>query len=275
MNLTGKRIVITGAASGIGRMLALESGRRGASVVMTDFNEQGLSETAKLFAQEQPNGSCEQHTLNVSSLQNWREVKAAILANENHIDGIINNAGIAFAGSIEDTSFEELDRVMDINFKGMVYGTKEFLREIKSRPESFIANVSSVFGLYGMKNNSAYCASKFAIRGFTETLIQELRHTNVTVSSIHPGHIGTNIVKNALDSGNILGAESISEEEQTNHGDRFRDNGLSPEEAAVIILNGIEQGSRRILVGEDAVQADEYVRQSPESFSDAANDGAG
>ena len=163
---------------------------------------------------------------------------------------------------------------MSINFMGMVYGTKEFLPLLKARPQAAIANVSSVFGLFPRKDQAAYCASKYAIRGFTEVLDQELKDSSVSVATVHPGHISTNIVRNARDQGNVVMADK-SEEEIEGFLTAFETYGMSPENAATIILNGIQNRQRRILVGDDAVQGDRLSRQDPEGFADSTNAEAG
>ena len=179
MNFSGKTIAITGAASGIGRSLAIECVRRGASVAIADLNQEGMQETKRLANSVlSPDASCTVHTLDVSSLDAWRDFRTAVGNEHDAVDGIINNAGITFIGSVEQTSYDQLERVMSINFMGMVYGSKELLPDLKQRPEGLIANVSSVYGLFPGLAQSAYSASKFAIRGFTEVLAQELKKTN-------------------------------------------------------------------------------------------------
>ena len=274
MEIRGKTLVITGGASGIGRALAVAAVTRGARVAIADRDLEGAEETAKLATESCAAGSlCTAHPLDVSSLEQWRSLREAVLAEYGQVDGIINNAGISFSGHIEDTSYEQLERVMSINFMGMVYGSKEFLPLIKTRPQGLIANVSSVFGLFPRKRQGAYCASKYAIRGFTEELAQELKDTKVLVTSIHPGHIGTNIVQNARDEGNVVGVE-LSEQEQDMWTQAFKAMGMIPERAARIILDGISQDRRKIMVGRDAVRGDRLSRIAPVLFADAANKAA-
>ena len=271
MDIAGKTIVVTGGASGIGRALAIECRKRGASVALADVDLDGARET--LSRTESGSGTatrCTAHRLDVTSLDNWRAFREEVIQEHGVVDGIVNNAGVSFSGSVEDMSYEQLERVMSVNFMGMVYGTKEFLPGLKERPEGFVANVSSVFGLFPMKNQSAYCASKFAIRGFTEVLAQELKSTRVTATSIHPGHIGTNIVQNARKQGNVIGV-TLSEEEQEAFAKGFKALGLSPARAATIILDGIKKKKTKIVVGRDAVRGDRLSRLFPAMFIDAAN----
>ncbi|NIB38127.1 SDR family oxidoreductase [Pseudomaricurvus alkylphenolicus] len=271
MKLVAKTIVVTGGASGIGRALAIECARRGASVALADVDLEGALET-KVLAESKKRGGAEitAHRLDVSSLESWQSFRDAVMSEHGTVDGIINNAGVTFTGTVENTDYDQLERVMSINFMGMVYGTKEFLPVLKTRPEAFVANVSSVFGLFPMKNQSAYCSSKFAIRGFTEVLAQELKSTNITVASIHPGHIGTDILKSALKQGNIVGVE-LSSREQEGYVRAFKAMGLSPDRAATTILNGLEKKKSKIVVGRDAVRGELLNRLFPRFFVDSAN----
>ena len=271
MNLLGKTFIVTGGASGIGQALAVEFMKRGASVAIADMNEAGLAETKALASKAaRANSRVSTHKLDVSRLEDWQEFRDNVIAEHGTIDGIINNAGVAMSISIEDMAYDQLDWMMSINFNGMVYGTKEFLPLLKERPDAIIANVSSVFGLFSAKSQSAYCASKFAICGFTNCLEQELKNTNVTVSSIHPGHIGTNIVHNVKTIGRAPVMDR-SEEEISAIGHHFKDTGLAPSEAAKIIIDGLQQKKRKICVGRDAVWADRFNRWMPGWFVDFAN----
>lgn len=271
MNIPGKTLVITGAASGIGRGLAIEAVRRGASVALADRDLEGVQETQSLAGEFGQAGTrITAHPLDVASLPQWLAFRDAVVDAHEAIDGIINNAGVSFSGKIKDTSYEQLERVMSVNFMGMVYGSKEFLEILRARPEAVIANVSSVFGLFPKKRQGAYCASKYAIRGFTEVLAQELAPTRVLVCSIHPGHIGTNIVANARADGNVVNSE-LSQEQEEQVSAAFKAYGLPPEQAARIILDGIAQGKRKIMVGKDAVRSDRLSRLFPERYADSAN----
>ncbi|MEM9621523.1 MAG: SDR family NAD(P)-dependent oxidoreductase [Pseudomonadota bacterium] len=271
MNVKDKTIVITGAASGIGRALALACAQRGAVVALADINHAEVLATQAQTGLPADRSSA--HQLNVASLAEWQNFKAEVIAAHGPIDGIINNAGVTFAGSVEDTDYAQLERVMSINFMGMVYGSKEFLPLLKQRQEAFIANVSSVFGLYAMKNQSAYCASKFAIRGFTEVLAQELKDTSVSVCIVHPGHIGTNIVLHAHQQGNVISSQ-LSDAEQNKWANAFKATGMAPDQAAAIILDGLSRKKRKIVVGRDAQQGDRLSRLFPARYVDAVNKAA-
>ncbi|MDJ0921541.1 MAG: SDR family oxidoreductase [Henriciella sp.] len=271
MRVRNKTIVITGAASGIGRGLALEAATRGAVLALADLDRDGLDKTLQQIEATQPQHVAHtRHSLDVSSLENWRTFVREVTSSHAHVDGIINNAGITFSGTVEDTDYDRFDAVMAVNFMGMVYGTKEFLPLLKQRPEAFIANVSSVYGLYPMKKQAAYCASKYAIRGFTGVLEQELKSTSITVSSIHPGHIATKVVRNAVEAGNISG-EPLSKAHQDYILDAFEATGLPASEAAKTILDGIAEKRSKILVGKDARHADWMTRFFTKRFIDRAN----
>ncbi|BFM17970.1 SDR family NAD(P)-dependent oxidoreductase [Maricurvus nonylphenolicus] len=271
MNITNKTIIVTGGASGIGRELTIEAMRRGASVAIADLNIEGVLATKELAeAVATAGATCSAHQLDVSNLEQWQSFRDAVLTEYGHIDGIINNAGITFAGTAEATDYRQYEKVMSINFMGMVYGSKELLPHLHQRPEAFIANVSSVCGLFAMKKQSAYCASKFAIRGFTESLAQELIGSPILVSSIHPGHIGTDIVINARNSGNMAG-DLPSEAEQEAIAKYFKDYGLSPAKAAEIILDGLKNNQRKILVGKDAIRGDRLSRLMPQTYANKIN----
>jgi len=270
MRVENKTIIITGAASGIGRGLALEAVRRGASVALTDIDPEGLSETLSEVNDLDASQTHSASVLDVSRLEDWQTVRKKIIDEHVTIEGIINNAGITFSGTVEDTEYQSFENVMAVNFMGTLYGTREFLPLLKQRPEAFIANVSSVFGLYPMKKQAAYCASKYAVAGFTGVLAQELKSSSVTVSSIHPGHIATRVLRNAVESGNTAGV-TLPKAHQDYILDAFEAAGLPPSQAAKTILDGIQKKQRKILVGKDAKQADWRSRLLPKRFIDRMN----
>ncbi|MEM1132109.1 MAG: SDR family NAD(P)-dependent oxidoreductase [Pseudomonadota bacterium] len=265
MKLSGKTLIITGAASGIGRALAIEGARRGVSTICTDRDGEGLDETKALVSEIADAGTCSTHSLDVTDLAAWRDLRSSLQKEGDQIDGIINNAGITFVGNAEETSYEQINQVMAVNFMGQVYGSREFLADLKDRPEALIANVSSILGLVPKADQVAYCASKFAIRGYTEVLMQELKGTDVQVSAIFPGHIGTDILANAIRAGSISRLDLTSDEQDV-IANQFREHGLSPQKAAQIIMDGVENGQSHILVGDDAIQADQSYRQDPDNY---------
>ncbi len=273
MKFADKLILVTGGASGIGRELVLACVRRGATVAIADRNIAGARETQERAASLCAAGrQCSAHELDVTELEAWRALQKELEGlHRNPLDGLINNAGITFAGRLEDTGYESFAAVMSVNFMGMVYGTKEFLPVLRSRPEAVLANVSSLFGLMPMKSQSAYCASKYAIRGFTEVIAQELRGTNVSVSSVHPGHVGTDLLTNALESGNVV-AQGVPEEYLGAFASEFSKGGLTAPQSAEIILDGLEKKQRLIPVGPDAQRAVRLGRLFPQRYADYVND---
>lgn len=274
MDVDGKTLIITGAASGIGRALAIESARRGASLALADIDLVGLRETADMVAAEQAQGQlCTTHRLNVATLAEWTVFREEAAGQHAAFDGIINNAGITFSGTIEDTDCDRFETVMAINFMGTVHGTKTFLPFLRQRPAAFVANLSSVFGLYPMKKQAAYCASKYAIRGFTEVLEQELKGSPISVSTVYPGHIATRIVRNAVDAGNVAGV-TLPKAHQDYVLEAFEATGMPPAQAARTILDGIAKKQSRILVGKDATRGDWLSRFFPRRFAEAANKSA-
>jgi NAD(P)-dependent dehydrogenase (short-subunit alcohol dehydrogenase family) len=263
MDYRGKTVVVTGGASGIGQGLVIELAKRGANVATGDLNQNGLEDTLEMAKAEADEGqSLKGYALDVSEENAWPVFSQAVLKDFGAVDGIINNAGIALTGSAQAMSHAELRRVMDVNFYGMVFGSQAFMDDLQSRPEAFIANVSSVFGLFGVPDQAAYCASKFAIRGYTESLREDLKDSTIHVASIHPGHIGTRIVTHSTDvsDGSFWHDKGISQQEA---GKRFRELGMPPARAARIILDGIKAGKARILVGRDAGYMQTVLRLAP------------
>jgi NAD(P)-dependent dehydrogenase (short-subunit alcohol dehydrogenase family) len=197
MKLTpGTVAAVTGAGSGIGRALALSLGARGCALALADVNAGGLSETAALVAKT---GSPKVTTAVVDVAQRADVSRFASDVEEQHGGAqlLINNAGVALGGTFEDVSLDDFAWLMGINFWGVVYGVKAFLPQLRRQPAAHIVNVSSVFGLAAPPGQTAYAASKFAVRGFTESLRAELKGTPIAVSCVHPGGIRTNIAANA------------------------------------------------------------------------------
>ncbi len=258
MSLTNESIaVVTGAASGIGRALAVRlAGERVAGVALADVNAVGLSETARMIVDA--NLRVSTHVVNVADLEQMRAFAADVLAQHGRVTHLINNAGVSLFGTVEEISIEDLQWLMNINFWGMVYGVKLFLPTLREQPSAHIINVSSVFGFIAPPGNAAYSASKFAVRGFTEALRYELKDTNVAVSCVHPGGVATNIAREGR-----IGAQAhatIKEESVKLHTKVSR---TSSEAAAATIVRGIKRRSKRILVGADARLIDVLHRAAP------------
>ncbi|CAM3535820.1 SDR family NAD(P)-dependent oxidoreductase [Parendozoicomonas haliclonae] len=257
--LEGKVAVITGAGSGIGRALAFELCRTGCKVALCDINPQNLQETAELL----PENS--QYFIKDIDCANQEQVKAFASEASSYfgqIDILINNAGVSLTHSVTEGSIEEMEWLININFWGVVYGTKAFLPHLQTRDEAHIVNVGSVFGVMAAPNQAAYCASKFAVRGFTESLSQELRHSNINVSCAYPGGIKTNLIRNSRfheDSTNLRDREEAAE--------KFEELATTtPERAAQVIINGILNKRQRILIGSDSRFIDWIVRLFPGTY---------
>jgi short-subunit dehydrogenase len=259
MRLAGKVVAVTGAASGIGRALALALGQKRARLALADRNEEGLAETARLVADM--GAVATTHALDVADEAAVRAFAGAVVREHETADVVVNNAGVSIVGTVAELQSDEIAWLMNINFWGVVFGTKAFLPILVDRPESCIVNVSSLFGIWAPPECSAYAASKFAVRGFTESLRGELARTNVHVMLVHPGGIRTSIAT----SSRI--ARSADADRAKRRSQAFHDRLLlrSPESAAAAIVAGIEKRRDRVLVGGDAVRADFLVRLFPES----------
>jgi short-subunit dehydrogenase len=252
--------VITGAASGIGRALAERFAReKVAGIAIADLNREGLNETHSLVAKH--GVECSQHLLDVSSKDAMREFSGAVIAAHGRATHLINNAGVGLLGSFEQISLEDFEWLMGINFWGVVYGCEYFLPILKEQPVAHIVNISSVFGLIAPPEQTAYAASKFAVRGFTEALRHELEGANVRVSSVHPGGIKTNIVRSSR-----LGAGTPKK--NSAQAAKFFDKvaQTSPETAADVIVRGIQRNNPRILIGADAHAISYVHRLFPKSY---------
>jgi NAD(P)-dependent dehydrogenase (short-subunit alcohol dehydrogenase family) len=250
-SFAGKVAVVTGAGSGIGRALVLGLLAEGASVAASDIDEVGLRETAaKAGAGER----LRTHRLDVADRDAVYAHAERVVADFGGVDLVFNNAGVALKGSVRQMTDADLTWVMDIDFWGVVHGTRAFLPHLVSRGGGHIVNVSSVFGLIGVPTQSAYNAAKFAVRGFTEALRQEMQaeKTGIGVSCVHPGGIKTNIARNGRTS---------DPEEMKSFGKSLDAVAMTtPKKAARTILNGVRRDKARILVGPDAYLLDALPR---------------
>lgn len=261
MSLTSESVaVVTGAASGIGRALAVRlAEEKLAGLAISDWNEEGLKETAELLAKFDVPVST--HVVDVSRLDQVTQFADEVVEKHGRATHLVNNAGVGLLGTFEHISLEDFEWLMGINFWGVVYCTKTFLPLLRKEESAHIINVSSVFGFIAPDEQSAYCSAKFAVRGFTEALRHEMAGTNVSVSCVHPGGIRTNIVRNSR-----VGAETPTEWKQqgTKLFDRLAR--TSPEEAANVIVGGIKSRNTRILIGSDAKAISIISRLFPKKY---------
>src|SRR5687768_16294612 len=252
--------VITGAASGIGRALTVRfAEEKIGGIAISDVNEAGLEETATLAAASGVPVST--HTIDVSDLDQVKRFAAEVIEKHVRVTHLINNAGVGLVGRFEYLSIEDFEWLMGINFWGVVYGCKVFLPLLLKEPEAHIVNVSSVFGLIAPVEQSAYSSSKFAVRGFTESLRHELAETNVSVTCVHPGGVKTNIVRNARVGEGTPG-------EWKDQGTKLFDKiaKTTPDQAAADIINAIKTKNPRLLIGRDARAISHISRMFPKTY---------
>jgi len=249
----GKVAVVTGAGSGIGQALAVELARSGAKVAISDVNTEGLAVTEERL--KAIGASVKADRLDVTEREAFELYADSVVEHFGVVNQIYNNAGIAFAGDIEVSGFKDIEKVMDVDFWGVVNGTKVFLPHLIASGDGHVINVSSIFGLFSVPGQAAYNAAKFAVRGFTEALRQEMLVAGhpVKVTTVHPGGIKTNIVRNMTTVGDVDHAQL------TKTFDKKLAN-TSPEKAAKIILDGVRKNRARVLVGPDAKALDLIVR---------------
>ena len=249
----GKVAVVTGAGSGIGQALALELGRSGAKVAISDVDVDGLAQTEDQL--KAIGAQVKSDRLDVTEREAFLAYADAVAEHFGKVNQIYNNAGIAFSGDVEVSQFKDIERVMDVDFWGVVNGTKAFLPHLIASGDGHVINVSSLFGLMSVPGQAAYNSAKFAVRGFTEALRQEMALAGhpVGVTTVHPGGIKTAIARNAMV------AEGLDREKMAKMFDK-RLARTSPKRAAQIILEAVRKDKARVLVGADAKALDLLVR---------------
>jgi NAD(P)-dependent dehydrogenase (short-subunit alcohol dehydrogenase family) len=258
--LAGRTCVITGAGSGIGRALAQRMSGMGCPVAICDWNEEGLDETATSLK-----GPVLARKLDVSDrlatmafaseVREWAPEKFGMF---------VNNAGVTVSQLAAEAAAEDDEWVLNVNFWGVVNGTRAYLPLLLEQGDGAIVNVSSIFGLMGFPAQSMYCASKAAVRGYTESLRHELRDSDIRVCTVHPGGIKTNIVRNARFHKDDVGRTDREELEK-----EFDKITLtSPAKAAKTIQQGVDRGNPRILIGPDAVATSVLTRAFPVRYFD-------
>lgn len=249
----GKVAVVTGAGSGIGRALAIELARSGAKVAASDVDIEGLAQTEQQV--KALGGAIKSDRLDVTEREAFLTYADAVAKHFGKVNQIYNNAGIAFSGDVEVSEFKDIERVMDVDYWGVVNGTKAFLPHLIASGDGHVVNISSVFGLFSVPGQAAYNSAKFAVRGFTEALRQEmiLAGHPVGVTTVHPGGIKTAIARNAT------AAEGLDRDELARRFDRQMAR-TSPQRAAQVILDAVGKNKARVLVGTDAKVLDILVR---------------
>jgi NAD(P)-dependent dehydrogenase (short-subunit alcohol dehydrogenase family) len=253
--IDGRTAVITGAGSGIGRALAQRLAKRGCPVAICDHDEATLAATAETIA-----GDVLVRQLDVRDRHGQMAFAAAVSEWAPAPLGlVVNNAGVTVSQPAATAAPEDDEWVFDVNFWGVVHGTRAYLPILLEQNSGVIVNVSSVFGLIGWPTQSAYCASKFAVRGYTESLRHELRESGVDAVTVHPGGIATNIVVNSRFHVDDRGRTDRRELER----DFAKVAKTTPDRAAATIHAGVEAGKDRILIGADAVALSGLVRTVP------------
>jgi NAD(P)-dependent dehydrogenase (short-subunit alcohol dehydrogenase family) len=252
-------VVVTGAASGIGRALAREFAAEGARLALADVDADGLRETAALAGADR----CFTAVVDVADREAVERFAAAVASRFGAVHVVINNAGVTVSETIERLGYDDFAWLMGINFWGVVHGTKAFLPLLRQVDEAAIVNVSSVFGLIAVPTQGAYNASKFAVRGFTEALRQELAGTRITVHCVHPGGIRTNILRNAR-----FYTDAHGDVDHARANEEFaRLARTTPEQAARTIVAAVRRGRPRILIGRDAWAIDRLQRWLPVRYT--------
>ena len=260
--LADKVVVITGAGSGIGRALALNLAQRGSLLALSDVDEAGLAETVDLVKGA---GAREVRSdrLDVADRAAFAAYAGSVAEQFGRVNVVINNAGVALAGDLVDLTYEDMDWIVGINFWGVVHGTKEFLPHLIASGDGHVVNLSSLFGLISVPGQSAYNATKYAVRGLTEALREEMLMNGhpVGVTAVHPGGIKTAIARNAR----------VSRHEDKEATAQLFDKKLarmSPERAAEIIVKGILGNKARVLVGLDAHALHHFAKLTGSRYQD-------
>lgn len=263
MKLSGRTAVVTGAAGGIGRGIAEALARRGCHLALADIDDDALARTAAAIAGagKRDGIRVSRHHLDVADRRAVAALPAQVAAAHGGVDVVVNNAGVAVAGSFLEVAEGDFDWLIGINFFGVVQMTRAFLPLLLASPEARLVNLSSVFGLIAPPGQTAYCASKFAVRGFSESLRHELAGTSVGVTVVHPGGVATAIADRAR------APSTVSAEEVATQREAFKALlTMPPETAGEIIVRGVERRKPRVIVGRDARFASVVERLMPVTY---------
>jgi short-subunit dehydrogenase len=263
MKLAGRLAVVTGAAGGIGRGISQALARRGCNLALCDRDAAGLNETAALLRDVKVST----HQFDVTDRAATAALPEQVLAQHGRVDVLVNNAGVACGGTFAQVSEDDFDWLMDVNFNAVVRLTRAFLPHLEQSDDARIINISSLFGLIAPPGNAAYCASKFAVRGFSESLRKELEESgsSVGVTTVHPGGVRTNIANNARAPKGLSNAENdLLESERERFTKQFLV--MPPEQAGEVIVAGAERGKARVIVGKDAKAGALFERLMPVGY---------
>jgi len=259
MRLLNRTAVVTGAASGIGRAMAVSLSRRGCHLALADVDEAKLEETGRMAAADGVRVS--RHRIDVADRSAVAAFPQSVLAEHAGADVLVNNAGVAIGGTFEEASEEDFEWLFGINFWGVVRMTRAFLPLLTKSDDARVVNISSVFGLISPPGQTAYASSKFAVRGFSNALRHELAGSHIGVTVVHPGGIATSIADNARPPKNAT-AEEIAQRRAL-----FKKVARLPAEVAgETIVKGMERRAARVLVGRDAKMMAIIERLAPVSY---------
>ncbi|MEG0241481.1 MAG: SDR family oxidoreductase [Pseudomonas sp.] len=266
-SFNGRVAAITGAASGMGRALALALAREGCHLALADKNQTGLQQTVELIQRSSLAPiRVTSREVDVADRQAMEDWAASCAAEHGQVNLIFNNAGVALSSTVEGVDYADLEWIVGINFWGVVYGTKAFLPYLKASGEGHVVNTSSVFGLFAQPGMSGYNATKFAVRGFTESLRQELdlQRRGVSATCVHPGGIRTDICRSSRIDANMTGF--LIHSEQQARADFEKLFITDADQAAKVILQGVRKNKRRVLIGRDAYALDLLARWLPAAY---------
>jgi NAD(P)-dependent dehydrogenase (short-subunit alcohol dehydrogenase family) len=264
--IEGRVAVVTGAGSGIGRALALGLAQRRARLALSDVDEAGLEET--VAAAQDLDAEVHGERLDVADAAAVAAHADAVVARFGVVNQLYNNAGIAFSRTVLETDLADYERVLGVNLWGVIHGTKAFLAHLIASGDGHVVNISSLNGFLAQPSMSHYCTTKFAVRGFTETLRAEMLEAGhpVRVTVVHPGGVKTRIASNAMESARALGLPVTAADEARRKLYEDKLLKMPPETAARIILDGVERDRPRVLVGNDAKAVDLLVRALPARY---------
>lgn len=259
LKLKDRTAVVTGAASGIGRAIAASLARRDCHLALADIDDAALARTASELAE--PGLRISRHHLDVSDRDAVAAFPARVIAEHDGVDVLVNNAGVAVGGTFQEVAESDFDWLFAINFFGVVRMTRAFLPLLYKSEEARLVNISSLFGLIAPPGQTAYAASKFAVRGFSESLRHELARTCIGVTVVHPGGVATSIAKNAR-LPNSLSADEVTKRRKFFNSFLI----MPPEDAGETIVRGVERRKVRIVVGSDAKMAAFVERLMPGTY---------